>query len=59
MLAQRIEACCTDLADPRQATRAITDIALDRGFTSLAHFSRVFRAATGCTPSDYRRRAGA
>ncbi len=59
VLAQRIEACCTDLADPRQATRAITDIALDRGFTSLAHFSRVFRAATGCTPSDYRRRAGA
>jgi len=59
VLAQRIEACCTDLADPRLAACSITDIALDRGFTSLAHFSRVFRAATGLTPSDFRRRRAA
>jgi AraC-like DNA-binding protein len=59
VLAQRIDVCCADLADPRQAARSITDIALERGFTSLAHFSRVFRAATGLTPSDYRRRSAA
>ncbi|WP_235823293.1 helix-turn-helix domain-containing protein [Azohydromonas sediminis] len=58
VLAQRLDACRADLADPRQAHRAITDIALDRGFTSLAHFSRVFRAATGMSPSDYRRLHG-
>jgi AraC-like DNA-binding protein len=59
VLAQRIEACCADLVDPRLAARSITEIALDRGFASLAHFSRVFRAATGLAPSDYRRRVAA
>lgn len=58
VLAQRLDACRADLADPRLAQRSITDIALDRGFTSLAHFSRVFRAATGMAPSDYRRLHG-
>jgi AraC-like DNA-binding protein len=58
VLAKRLDACRADLADARQAQRSITDIALQRGFTSLAHFSRVFRAATGMAPSDYRRLHG-
>ncbi|MBX3599861.1 MAG: helix-turn-helix domain-containing protein [Rubrivivax sp.] len=55
VLAQRVESCRHDLADPRQAARSITDIALGRGFANPAHFSRVFRAATGMAPSEYRR----
>ena len=42
------------LADPAQAGRRISELALDHGFNNLAHFSRVFREACGCTPSDYR-----
>jgi AraC family transcriptional regulator len=34
---------------------SITSIALDTGFASHAHFSTVFRAETGMTPSRYRR----
>ena len=33
---------------------SVTRIALDVGFSSHAHFSTVFRAATGVTPSTYR-----
>ncbi|EJL77847.1 DNA-binding domain-containing protein, AraC-type [Polaromonas sp. CF318] len=33
----------------------LTTIALDTGFASHAHFSAVFRATTGLTPSSYRR----
>lgn len=46
------------LADPVEQ-RSIFALALDWGFTSEAHFSRVFRAAYGMTPSDLRRRARA
>lgn len=43
------------LADPTQARVPILTIALDAGFQSLAPFNRAFKAATGITPSDYRR----
>jgi AraC-like DNA-binding protein len=43
------------LADPTQARVPILTIALDAGFQSLAPFNRAFKAATGMTPSDYRR----
>jgi AraC-like DNA-binding protein len=60
VLAQRLEACRADLADARLDERSIADIALARGFASPAHFSRVFRAHTGRSPSEYRReRCGA
>jgi AraC-like DNA-binding protein len=58
VLVQRLDACRADLADPRLEQRSITEIALARGFTSLPHFSRVFRAATGVAPSEYRRLRG-
>lgn len=38
----------------RDSSRAITDIALDCGFTSSSRFSRTFRQHYGCTPSVYR-----
>jgi len=43
-----------DLADPRQAGRSITEIALDRGFSDSAHASRAFSAAFGQSPSLFR-----
>lgn len=55
ILARRLEACrrafCTDDAE----RRSITDIALSFGFSNMAHFSRVFRAHLGLSPSEYRR----
>lgn len=33
---------------------SLTEIALEAGFADLAHFSRTFRALTGCAPSAYR-----
>ena len=55
LLARRLEACRTAFDDPRWAERSITEIALAHGFSSMAHFSRVFRASAGVSPSEYRR----
>jgi AraC-like DNA-binding protein len=44
------------LADPGEAEVPIITIALDAGFQSLGPFNRAFKAETGVTPSDYRRR---
>jgi AraC-like DNA-binding protein len=54
VLLRRVQACCAALGEPRLADRSITEIALTFGFTNPAHFSRVFRAHTGQTPSEYR-----
>jgi AraC-like DNA-binding protein len=51
----RLEACRRTLEDRRQDHRSLTDIALGLGFSSMAHFSRAFRAHLGLPPSDYRR----
>lgn len=55
LLARRLEACRSAFDDPRWADRSITDIALAHGFSSMAHFSRVFRSHAGMSPSEYRR----
>jgi AraC family transcriptional regulator len=34
---------------------SVAQVALRAGFLSPAHFARVFRAATGQSPSQYRR----
>ena len=36
-------------------TLSLTDIALECGFSSHSHLSRVFRKVLGATPSEYRR----
>ncbi|MCY1360112.1 Transcriptional activator NphR [compost metagenome] len=54
---QRLAASIRDLIDPANAARSITDIALGAGFGNLSHFSRVFRAHTGGSPSEFRRQA--
>ncbi|MET3987904.1 helix-turn-helix domain-containing protein [Streptomyces sp. PvR034] len=51
---RRLERCCHDLADPALASRAIHAIAARWGFQRPADFTRVFRAAHGVPPSEYR-----
>jgi AraC-like DNA-binding protein len=55
LLARRLEACRAAFDDARLADRSITEIALAHGFSNPAHFSRVFRASAGLSPSEYRR----
>ncbi|MCB1273523.1 MAG: helix-turn-helix domain-containing protein [Leucobacter sp.] len=52
---RRLERCRADLIDPLLADRAVAAIAARWGFTDPAHFSRVFKAAYGCAPSELRR----
>lgn len=53
----RIEAAKARLGDPAEARTTIAAIAFDLGFGSLGPFNRAFRAATGATPTDWRREA--
>lgn len=46
------------LADPARADEPVLAIAMEAGFQSLGPFNRAFKADTGLTPSEYRRRAG-
>ncbi|MFC4534020.1 helix-turn-helix domain-containing protein [Sphaerisporangium dianthi] len=52
----RLERCRHDLADPALRSRPIQSIATRWGFSDGAHFSKVFRAAYGMSPNDYRHR---
>jgi AraC-like DNA-binding protein len=51
---RRLERCVADLRDPRQSMRSITDIAHGWGFSSSAHFNRLFKASMGQSPGHYR-----
>lgn len=52
---RRIAAAQVALTDPEKARVAISTVAYDVGFSSLAPFNRAFREITGKTPSDWRR----
>jgi AraC-like DNA-binding protein len=52
----RIAEAKAALADPTQDEVPVITIAMDAGFQSLGPFNRAFKAATGLTPTDYRRR---
>lgn len=54
---RRLERCRADLRDPEQMHEPISWIAVRHGLPSSQHFARLFRAAYGCTPRDYRRGA--
>jgi AraC-like DNA-binding protein len=51
---RRLEACRRDLLDPLLADETISVIARRWALANPAHFSRAFRAAYGCTPSELR-----
>lgn len=50
----RLEHCKRDLADPVHLTKPVSAVAARWGFLDASHFSRLFRATFGETPSDYR-----
>ena len=51
---RRLEACRRDLADPLCAHVPVGEIGVRWGLIDAAHFSRIFRAAYGLSPSKYR-----
>jgi AraC-like DNA-binding protein len=52
---RRLERCRDDLLDPGRVDRPVAAIAARWGFSSAAHFSRVFREAYGLPPAEFRR----
>jgi AraC-like DNA-binding protein len=51
----RLDEARTALADPAKRDRPVLSIALDAGFQSIGPFNRAFKAATGLTPTEFRR----
>ncbi|WHT16821.1 helix-turn-helix domain-containing protein [Crossiella sp. CA-258035] len=54
---QRLERCRRDLGNPLLRERTVRAVAHRWGFTDAAHFTRVFRAAFGLPPGEYRKLA--
>jgi AraC-like DNA-binding protein len=54
---RRLEHCRRDLLDPSQGHETILAIASRWGLPGPQHFSRLFRSAYGCSPSELRRQA--
>jgi AraC family transcriptional activator of tynA and feaB len=55
IVSRRLERCRMALADARQAHRSVSEIAYAWGFSDQSHFTRRFKAAYGCSPSDFRK----
>jgi len=51
---RRLQHCWTDLANPAEAHRSVSDIAFGCGFSDAAHFSRSFRDRFGMSPRAFR-----
>jgi AraC-like DNA-binding protein len=51
---RRLEHCRRDLRDPGCASRPVAAVGARWGYPDPAHFSRVFKAAYGVGPRDYR-----
>lgn len=49
----RLENCCRELCDVSQPRKSITDVALEWGFNSPAHFSTLFKKQYGDSPRGY------
>ncbi len=54
--AHRVADACQALADPARRAEAVLSVALAAGFQSIGPFNRAFKAETGLTPTEYRRR---
>ena len=55
---RRLDRCRVDLLDPDHLGRPVSAIGARWGFPDASRFNRVFRAAHGMPPGEYRRRAG-
>lgn len=53
----RLDAVRAALADPAQREVPVLTLALDAGFQSIGPFNRAFKAATGLTPTEFRKEA--
>jgi AraC-like DNA-binding protein len=51
---RRLQRCREELVDPLHAGRSVSAVGARWGFPDAAHFSRVFKAAFGMTPSEWR-----
>lgn len=51
----RIEEACKILADEDASDTQVLTLAMDLGYQSLSPFHKAFKAATGVSPTDYRR----
>ena len=51
----RLDEVRVALADPARRQLPVLTIALDAGFQSIGPFNRAFKAATGLTPTEFRR----
>ncbi|WP_172705845.1 helix-turn-helix domain-containing protein, partial [Variovorax paradoxus] len=51
----RLQEALAALADPARRERPVLSIALEAGFQSIGPFNRAFKAATGLTPTEFRR----
>lgn len=56
ILRRRLEESSRALVNPLQRARTISEIAFDHGFSSSAHFCKVFREHFCVTPTEYRQR---
>lgn len=51
----RLDDASAALSDPARRELPVLSIALEAGFQSIGPFNRAFKAATGLTPSEFRR----
>ena len=51
---RRLQRIASDLANPAEASRPVSEIAYRCGFNDAAHFSRAFRERFGMSPRDFR-----
>ncbi len=51
----RLEAVRAALLDPKRRDLPVLSLALDAGFQSIGPFNRAFKAATGLTPTEFRK----
>lgn len=49
---ERLQCARTLLERPRDRRGSVTEVSLQCGFSSVAHFSRSFKSAFGCTPRE-------
>ncbi len=59
ILRRRLEESAQALTNPALRARTISDVAFDHGFSSSAHFCKVFREHFDSTPTEYRSQCAA